>query len=294
VIALAGWREVAAAAYSLGTAGWALILGCSLANYLLRFVRWEYYLRVLGHHPPRITHLLYYLAGFALTTTPAKAGETVRAFYLRPHGVRFSESLAAFFTERLLDVAVITLLALLAAAMFADLRLLVIVMLAVLLGALALVGTPWLSRLLSYGAQRSARYRVLRSLAHAATLLDAARRLLAVRRLALGLALGSIAWLIQGLAFQFILRTLNVELPLDAAIAIYAVSLLAGAVSFIPGGIGSTEAVMALLLLASGADNAACIAAPLISRIATLWFAVGVGLLATARLSTRGVRVFAP
>ena len=66
---------------------------------------------------------------------------------------------------------------------------------------------------------------------------------------------------------------------------IYAVSLLAGAASFIPGGIGSTEIVMGLLLAASGADNSIAITAPLISRLSTLWFAVAVGFIATGLLS---------
>ncbi|UCE88456.1 MAG: flippase-like domain-containing protein, partial [Pseudomonadota bacterium] len=96
----AGWTEIASAIARLGTGGWLLILACSLSNYLLRFGRWQYYMRVLGHRIPVRLHLTYYMAGFALTTTPGKAGETIRSLYLKPHGVRYSESLASFFTER--------------------------------------------------------------------------------------------------------------------------------------------------------------------------------------------------
>ncbi len=66
---------------------------------------------------------------------------------------------------------------------------------------------------------------------------------------------------------------------------IYAVSLLAGAVSFIPGGIGSTELVMGLLLSKLGADNTVFMTAPLISRLSTLWFAVIVGLFAASGIN---------
>jgi hypothetical protein len=59
-------------------------------------------------------HLLYYLAGFALTTTPGKAGETVRSLYLKSHGVSYTHSLAAFFAERLMDLFAMVGLALLA------------------------------------------------------------------------------------------------------------------------------------------------------------------------------------
>jgi len=60
-------------------------------------------------------------------------------------------------------------------------------------------------------------------------------------------------------------------------VGIYSVSVLAGALSFIPGGLGSTEAVMVLLLTLVGVNTPAAIAATLICRLATLWFAVIIG-----------------
>lgn len=101
----------------------------------------------------------------------------------------------------------------------------------------------------------------------------------------MGLITGLVSWSIQGFAFFFILHSLGFETSIAIAMGIYALSLLAGAASFIPGGIGSTELVMGLLLSASGADNAIAITAPLISRLSTLWFAVAVGFIATGILS---------
>jgi uncharacterized protein (TIRG00374 family) len=75
---------------------------------------------------------------------------------------------------------------------------------------------------------------------------------------------------------------LNIELALPTAIGIYAVSMLVGALSFIPGGLGSTEAVMVLLLKLTGVDATTALAITLIARVATLWFAVVLGLLCLA------------
>ena len=60
--------------------------------------------------------------------------------------------------------------------------------------------------------------------------------------------------------------------------------LLAGALSFIPGGIGATEAVMYLLLTQTGVDSATALIIPLINRISTLWYAVLLGLLSSLYL----------
>ena len=99
-----------------------LILGLSLFNYALRFLRWQSYVTALGHAVPWRRHIAYYLAGFAFTVTPGKAGEAVRSLYLKPHGMSYAVSLAAFFVERLLDVLAIAVLAVGGAWLFPDYR----------------------------------------------------------------------------------------------------------------------------------------------------------------------------
>jgi len=58
--------------------------------------------------------------------------------------------------------------------------------------------------------------------------------------------------------------------------------MLAGAISFLPGGVGGAEAVMAAMLVAAGAPEAKAVAATVIIRLATLWFAVAIGVLTMA------------
>ena len=283
----AGKQALTDAARALGVGGWFLILACSFGNYVLRFLRWQYFLRCLGQRLPWLRHFTYYLAGFALTTTPAKAGETIRSLYLKSHGVRIRHSLASFFCERFLDLLVVTLLASLVLLQFADHRYFIAATAAVLLGMLAVLRSRGLLRLLSRlaGGRRG---KLARLAEHLACLLEAAQALLRPRPLSAGLLLGLLAWAVQGLAFAFILTQLGQPLPLPQAFSIYAISLLAGALSFIPGGIGATEAVMYLLLFRSGVAQEAALVIPIISRVSTLWFAVALGLLASMYLGLRG------
>ena len=107
----AGWRDVVAAVVTVGP--WVLLglLALSLANYLLRFVRWGRYLALLDAPVPWRINLDAYFAGFALTTSPGKLGETLRSVLLKPQGVPAPASLAAFFAERasgLLAILVLT------------------------------------------------------------------------------------------------------------------------------------------------------------------------------------------
>jgi uncharacterized protein (TIRG00374 family) len=75
---------------------------------------------------------------------------------------------------------------------------------------------------------------------------------------------------------------------------IYASTTIVGALSFLPGGLGVTEGAMTMLLVrgAVGLDGAAAFDATLLTRLATLWFAVLLGLgclvVARRRASARG------
>lgn len=286
-ILLTGYESMLAAASRLGLAGWLLLLASSLVNYLLRFGRWQFYLRALGHALPLRLHFLYYLSGFALTTSPGKAGETIRSVYLRDHGVPWTDSLAMFFTERVLDVMVVTLLATLAVLSLDRYGGFIFTAAGMLLLFLPLLRSPWLVAWLERLTLRIPRLRLRRMVLHLSELLDAARSLLQWRRLYGGLGIGLLAWAVQGMAFQYLLTSLLLDMPWHLAMAIYAISLLAGALSFVPGGIGTTEAVMGLLLLQFGADPATAVAVPVINRLSTLWFAVTLGLLASLVLGLR-------
>ena len=80
------------------------------------------------------------------------------------------------------------------------------------------------------------------------------------------------------LAFYLTFRGLSVEVGLFESTFIYAISSIAGALTMLPGGLGVTEASLAglsshLMML----DESTTVAATLIIRTVTLWFAVGVG-----------------
>jgi uncharacterized protein (TIRG00374 family) len=71
---------------------------------------------------------------------------------------------------------------------------------------------------------------------------------------------------------------MDISVTIWLGVGIYAISVLIGALSFIPGGLGSTEAVMGFLLVAAGASPGDAVASTIICRVSTLWFAVFIGL----------------
>lgn len=282
-------QALTAALERLGRTGVALVLGLSLLNYLLRFERWARYLGALGHALPRAHHGCIYMAGFAFTVSPAKAGEAVRALYLRPLGVPYADSIAALFVERLLDLLAMALLSTLMLAGAPGQRGLLVAVLGLAAASIWLLSRPGLPPALDALAKRQPGG-IGAALARLAEGLHSAHRLLRPRMLFAGLAAGLIAWGAEGIGFGLILSGLDQPLGLPAATGVYALAVLAGgAAFFLPGGIGGMEMAMSALLLTQGVPLPAAIIATLVCRLATLWFAVAIGLVAAAVLEARGL-----
>lgn len=271
-----GWKEVGSAVAKVGVLGIAITLLMSLVNYGLRFLRWQGYLRALGHPVAWQPSLKIYLGGFALTTTPGKAGEALRGVLLKPWGVPYPKSFAAFFSERLSDLFAVVLLTLFGLTLYPDARPMIAVGV-----VLVMVGFTVLSqrRLIEWlvGLIPERRGKVLGLATHLFHVLLEAQRCHRFGMLIGATLLSVIAWGAEALAFYWILNWMGADIPLAFAVFVYALSMLAGALSFMPGGLGGAEAVMVALLVWKGMPSADAIAATVLIRLATLWFAVGIG-----------------
>jgi glycosyltransferase 2 family protein len=258
----------------------ALIL--SLLNYILRIARWRFYLSRLGHVLEFRFAALTYGAGFAYTLSPGKVGEMVRARYYVPLGVPLRDVTAAFFAERLMDLLAMTALASLVFTANRRYE-------GVFLGAAAAVVTvlavltlvPWAS---VSGALRPADHQAARirtALAGLTAALASTRIVLRPGALLWGFAIGLIAWAFEGAGLGLLSSMLPAAgLNLTAAVGIYGIAVLVGALSFLPGGLGGTEAAMTALLTANGLTVSQAVLVTLVCRLVTLWFAVAVGWVA--------------
>lgn len=258
----------------------------SLVNYALRIARWTFYLSRLGHTLPLGFSALTYVAGFAFTLSPGKVGEMVRGRYYQKIGIPLSTTAAAFFIERLMDLLAMLALAFLAVSTSSAYSMLIwsaVAVIVLLLSALACA--PW--ERISRWTEKIDRFpayldRAVRGVLR--TLLSA-RNLLTLPILATGFGIGLIAWGAEGVGLM-ILGAISPGVPLDWATAtgIYSVAIIVGALSFLPGGLGSTEAVMIALLAAHGYPMSDAIVLTLVCRLLTLWFAVAIGWMTVAAL----------
>ncbi len=259
----------------------------SLVNYVLRFVRWQLYLAKLGHRVPVGPSAIIYFAGFAFTATPGKVGELMRGALLRDRGVPMMATGAAFVSERLSDLIAVVALAMLGLLTLPFGVPLVAAALAALIIFAALMTQERFLVAMRDRAAAAEGSKVAALALKPLQLLLQVRACHAPRLFLIATVLSIVAWLAEGYAFHLVLDAMGILVATSTAISIYNLSLLVGALSFLPGGVGGAEAAMILLLVSFGATRPYAIAATMIIRVLTLWFAIALGGLALLLVENR-------
>lgn len=268
------WRTL----QNLPASLWPELVALTLLCYGFRFARWQGFVAVLGTRVPLVHHVFVYMAGFVSALTMGKAGETIRAVYLRPFGLGYVDCMGVCFVDRLLDLVGVALLAGLAFGM---------------LGAKA----PWAWSALGFCLLllllfRSsvlvflvARLPVRRLSGLASDGLRTTSTLLSGFSLVRGVGLSLLAWITQALCLHLTLLAMGHALIWYEVVGIYAASLLAGAASFIPGGFGASEAAITWLLSMKGVPGPVALAAALVGRGVPQWLGLAMAGAAMGRLS---------
>lgn len=255
----------------------AALLGLSLVNYALRSVRWHAYSRHLGMDVAFRQSVLYYVAGFALTTTPGKIGEALRLWLMeRSNGYGYDRTVPILVADRTSDMGSVGILLLVGLAGVSSQPWLLAAGAVAVSGMALLVLRPrTIIDMVDGGFRLVRRWPRLFGRLRGATRRTAA--LFTPRIFAATLALAVGGWLAECLAFALVLDAFGAGVDLHGAILIFTAGMLVGALTFLPGGIGGTEATMLALLSGYGVGLDVAVPATMVIRVTTLWFAVALG-----------------
>ncbi len=252
-----------------------------LVNYLLRFLRWHYYLGVIGvKNVPAVPSLLIFLSGFSLAMVPGKVGDLVKSVLLKARvGTPISYSASIVAAERLSDALGMILLVAIGSIVYpVGIAALVVIVTVLAAGILLMQSRPLAERILSLAE----RMPLVGRFAHLGrNLYESAYLLLRWKPITVALVLSTIAWFGECVAFFLVLigfGSAPTPTVLLQAMLIYGGASLFGAATLLPGGVGATEGSMtSLLQLLVGLSSTVASAATLIVRASTLWFAIVIG-----------------
>ena len=284
-----GMSQIGSSLARFHASAFLVALGLASLNYLLRFLKWQYYLRRLDiRHVPALDSLLVFLTGFVLTITPGKLGEVFKSVVLaKTHDVPIARTAPIVIADRLTDVIGIVILILLGGGAFpgglpwalAGCAAVGVGLLFILWEAPAL----WICARWERGNGRLAR--LAPRLREA---LSSLRILAGPTSLPIPTLLSVVGWGCEGVALYALLAGFGAEVSLPPAVFFYATATLAGALVPVPGGLGLVEGMLREELVhLGGVPQGAATAAMILVRLATLWWAVVVGFLALFILRLR-------
>jgi uncharacterized membrane protein YbhN (UPF0104 family) len=258
-----------------------VVLALAFGNYLVRFLRWHRYLRRVAVSVTLAESATVFFAGLAMSVTPGKFGELLKAQYIKNiNGTNRRLTAPVIVAERLTDLIGVLFLASFGVfslnygtvVFFAVFGVIAAAVVVISSRPLALIAIRLMAPLPVIGKRAhklEEAYDSMSSLMHPASLLPAT--LLAIA-----------AWGCEATGFWLVINAFPGQaVGYETAFFIYAFAILVGAVSMLPGGLGATEGTMAGLLLFVQVPGARAVAATLITRLATLWFAVLIGLIVT-------------
>ncbi len=263
-----------------------LILACTLFNYVLRFIKWHYYLGLVGAGDISLAESAkIFVAGFPLAVTPGKAGEALKGTWLKQSaGTPTSRGVTVVFAERVSDGLAVLLLSTLGVLAYRQYWPIFSIVAAALIGVIVLSQFRPLGRRM---IELSHRIPLIRRAANPLSeFYEGAYSLFRPKATLFAVALGTIAWLGEGIAMFVVLLGLGVEptsFTLGIAVFVLSFSTIVGAISALPGGlIAADGSIAGMLTLLLGLSASTAASATLLIRFATLWFGVGIGLLVWA------------
>jgi uncharacterized protein (TIRG00374 family) len=289
----ADFGEVAAAFTHFNWLLLPLLLVLSLCNYLIRFLKWEYYLGILKIQLKKVDSLSIFMSGLIMSVTPGKFGEVLKSYLIKQiNGTSISKSAPIVFAERMTDSMSLITIAITGAYIYNYGRI-----------AAAIIGVFFCLVVFVIVNRKIALFFITqlekikfltKYIVIIQNLYESSYLMLRPGPLLKMCLLSLFSWFFECFAYYLILINLNISVNILWASFSYAFASIIGAVSMLPGGLGVTEGSLTLLLIQKGFPKDAAVASTFIIRVVTLWFAVVVGIISVSIYQNRFGKIVVP
>lgn len=264
---------------AVSVSAWLTALALVIAGNSMRALRWHGYLRIIGVKIRPIDSFIVFLVGLAMSVTPGKFGEIVKSLLLKEGWqVPVARSGPIIVAERVTDLLAVLLLG--GVGLLATPQAPVPALIS-WLGALALLVLLTNRRLGMWVIDLALRIRFVGARRDKlVTVYASFQRVVAIGPLLLALACALVAWGLMSLSLWVLANAFpDASLSVVRALLGCCGPLLVGALAFIPGGLGATEASMTGVLMSGseGMPASLAVAVTLLFRLLSFWFTIGVG-----------------
>jgi uncharacterized protein (TIRG00374 family) len=245
-------------------------------GYLIRFIKWNFFLKNVDVHLPLKENLFVFFSGLSMIITPGKAGEIWKGWLIKEiNGENLSKTIPVVIVDRITDVLGLIILSLLGIFYYKS-GINILILLIILFGAFiaAIKSQRISSRLISILERRAGKYSLDIKDMH-----QSFQKSLNWKYLIGNSIISVIAWFMECIAIFFVIYGFDESISIVLSTFIFSFASLAGALSLIPGGLGVAEATLSGLLVLFGLSSTIAVGAALIMRLVTLWYGAILGFL---------------
>lgn len=250
-------------------------------NYLTRFFKWDYYIRLLNIQLSFVDSIAIFMSGFIMSVTPGKMGELMKAYLVKQVTHESVSKVAPIIMmERITDFIALVFLAMIGAYVFNY-------------GTFVIIGTGIFWILLTIIiSHRNSSLKIIDWLGKLKFLSKYHDKMMTAYEssfvmvkpfpLFYTIIISLFSWFFECFAYYLILVNFNLNISVLWATFVYTFSIIAGAITMMPGGLGVTEGSLTYLMIRSKVPMNVAVSSTFIIRVVTLWFAVLIGIFAVA------------
>jgi len=262
------------------------VLFLSFGNYTVRFLKWDYYLNLLKIPVGKKDSFLIFMSGLIMSVTPGKMGELLKS-YLVKEAVNepISKTAPIIFAERITDFISLVFLTLIGAFMFNIGREITLGVGIFFIILCIIIGNKKLSEKIIIFFCRIKFISKYAEKIYSAY--ESSYAMLSLKPLVMMTLLSAVSWFFECFGYYVILINFGAEVNLFYAAFVYTFSTIAGAITMLPGGLGATEGSLTFLIMRANVPAALAVSSTFLIRIATLWFAIFVGIISASAYQKR-------
>ncbi len=247
-------------------------------TFLLKFIKWQYYLKFLDVKVQFTISFKIFMASLVMCVTPGKIGDLIKSYMLKEvNGTPVNISIPIVFAERVTEFVALLILVILGVNIYnQNILILSISLLSIIILFIILFNSRIANRVISKlsKSKKLEKYKEPLSLT-----LSNSKSLLQPKPFLLMVLFSLFIWIVESFGFYFILAQFNIDISIIWTFFAYLFSMFIGSVSMLPAGLGVTDGSLTYLLTQNGLSKEIAVSATLIVRIATLWFALIIGII---------------
>jgi len=257
-----------------------IIVGLVIFSWIISYFRWNILLKNQNIHIPHSLNFQIFLVGGALGITPGKIGELFKSQILKEKfNIPRTKTAPLFIVEKFLDLVSAMIVTVIGIWFIPEIGYLAIIGLIISIILFKILTSKKLFiQTLSFLNKIKFLSKYLEPLSSSHEILS---KTLHSKKMFSLLILSVFYWIVIGCAAFFVIEGFGFSVgSILNIISTYSSSLIIGALSFIPGGIGIAEGSLIGLLTFQGIDVSEAIVIVVLIRIFTLWFSTITGFIA--------------